>query len=252
MNKRGIRTRIKILLVIVIVVAMTPVFIRGFDWLSSYKRPDPFGTSFHRVETDQKVVALTYDDGPNPPYTDQILDCLKKHNVQATFFVIGEHALQHPQEIHRMMEEGHEIGNHTWSHPTLVIRTPAFIRQQISQTDALLKSMGYTNEIYFRAPYGRKLLVLPWVLSKLHKTHILFDVVAIDWEQNSVQTMLDRVTTGVRPGSIILLHDGGGDRSSTVLLTEKIINSLENDGYTFCTISQLLHYSTNAGDEQKN
>lgn len=252
MNKPRLRTRAKLLIATAIVAAMTPVFIRGFDWLSSYKRPDPFGIVVHRVDTDRKVVALTYDDGPNPPYTGQILDALKMHNVKATFFVIGQHALQNPQEIHRMMQEGHEIGNHTWSHSPLVIRSPSFIRREIGQTDALLRSLGCTNEILFRAPEGRKLIVLPWVLSKLQRTHILFDVVAIDWEHNSVETMLARVTNGVRPGSIILLHDGGGDRSSTVVLTERVINSLERDGYTFCTVSQLLRYSNTAKHEPRN
>jgi peptidoglycan/xylan/chitin deacetylase (PgdA/CDA1 family) len=252
MNKCRIRTRTKVILALLLALAAVPLFLRGYAWLISYKRPDPFGIAVHHVDTDRKVVALTYDDGPDSPYTGQIMDCLKKNNVKATFFVIGENGSRHPQEIRRMMAEGHEIGNHSWSHHTLVLRTPAYMRQEIERTDALLRGMGYTNEIYFRAPEGRKLLVLPWVLAKLHKIHILFDVVAIDWEQKSVPTMLERIKTGVRPGSIILLHDGGGDRSATVLLTDAIINTLGKEGYTFCTISQLLGCSTVAADVSRN
>lgn len=143
--------------------------------------------------------------------------------MKAAFFVVGLQALRYPELIREIYQLGHEIGNHSWSHEMLVFRNIHFVRDEIQNTDNLLVKLGYENQIYFRAPSGRKFIILPWLLYRMQKKHILFDVVAKDWEQPPTETMLKRVIDHTKPGSIILLHDGGGRRENTVILTEKII-----------------------------
>lgn len=234
------RKIIWITIIIVVAGSLTAIAVKGIYWLSASKRPQIMGEAYTGIRTDKKVVALTYDDGPNPPYTDSILNILKRRNVKATFFVEGQNAVNHLSLLRRMIADGHEIGNHTWHHKELIFRSPFFISSEIEKTDSLIKSIGYTNTIYFRAPKGRKLITLPYILSKTHRIHILFDVVPMDWEETRVQVMMKNVCSHVHPGAIILLHDGGGDRNPTVKLTETLIDSLAFRGYQFVTVTQLL------------
>ena len=219
--------------------------IKGFLWLKGYQSPQLFGEAFQRVNTIHKVVALTFDDGPNPPYTDQILRVLKKHHGHATFFVLGKNVEKFPAVIPKIFSEGHEIGNHSWSHEQLIFRSLSFVRGEIEKTDHLLRQLGYPGEIYFRAPYGRKLFILPWILSSMNKKHVLFDVVPDDWDRPGTEEIAARILREVKPGSIVLCHDGdgdgvGNDRSQTVEAIDKVMTQLEKDGYRFVTISELL------------
>jgi peptidoglycan/xylan/chitin deacetylase (PgdA/CDA1 family) len=237
------------LIIISLIVAgcLTAIVVRGIYWLSASKRPQIMGEAYTGINTDKMVVALTYDDGPNPPFTDSILSILKRRNIKATFFVEGQNAINNLSLLHNIVAGGHEIGNHTWHHKDLIFRSPFYIRSEIEKTDSLIRSIGYTNVIYFRAPKGRKLVTLPFILSETHRVHILFDVVPMDWEETRVQVMLKNVCGHVHPGAIILLHDGGGDRSATVKLTETLIDSLTLRGYKFVTITQLLACKKTAG-----
>ena len=219
-------------------------------WLAASKRPQIMGRAYTRVVTERKIVALTFDDGPNPPCTDSILEVLKRQNVKATFFVVGKYVQEYPGIVKEIYSQGHQIGNHTWSHKDLIFRTPQFVRREIEKTDSIITSLGYSKEIFFRSPKGRKLLVLPYILSRMRKPNILFDVVAVDWERNSVDSMLKNVCNHVQPGSIILLHDGdgdlrGSDRSATVKLTQMVIDTLTKQDYKFVTVSELLQASSN-------
>jgi peptidoglycan-N-acetylglucosamine deacetylase len=228
-------------LITVIVIFIFLIFgIKGLMWLKSYRSPQMFGIAIHRIPTTDKVVALTYDDGPNPPYTDQILQVLQDLDVKATFFLLGEELEKHPEYVEKISSLGHDIGNHSWSHAQLIFKSPAFINNEINKTDTLIKSLGYNKEIHFRAPYGRKLFILPWILSSQNRKHILFDVAPDDWECPSVDSIVDKVMQSVKPGSIILFHDGGGDRSQTVQATRIVIEKLKADGYKFLTIGQVL------------
>lgn len=210
-------------------------------WLKNYRAPQLFGRAIYYVKTTEKVVALTYDDGPTPPFTNQILEILKKYKIPATFFVLGKNAKNHPELIKEIFSAGHELGNHSWSHNLMAFKRPSFIKKEISNTDALLKRLGYNKEILFRAPYGAKLVTLPIILSKLNKKHILFDVIPADWRQRGATTIAKRVVRQTKPGSIILLHDGGDNlRQQTVQATEIIIQKLKDQGYSFLTVSNLL------------
>lgn len=202
--------------------------------------PQLWGEAVSRVKTHEKVVALTYDDGPVTGFTDDILAVLKKHDVHATFFVVGKHAEKNPELIKATYTAGHELGNHTWSHALMVGKSSRYMRKQIEKTDALLRKLGYEKEIYFRSPYGQKLFILPWVLSDMKKKNILFDVWAWDWDSPGTKRIVKNVMKKVKPGSIILLHDGCGTRADTVAATDIIVQRLKADGYRFVTVSELL------------
>lgn len=213
-------------------------------WLKSHRSPQLLGRCIHRIDTLEKVVALTFDDGPSF-YTEEILDILRLHKVQATFFLLGQNIEQFPVLAQQIYKEGHEMGNHSYSHQSLIFKSCAFIREEIEKTDQLIKESGYQGIIHFRAPYGRKLLGLAWVLYKSKRPHILFDVIPDDWACPGVTAIVNRVLSQTKPGSIILFHDGNGDnvaqdRSQTVQALSLIIKELKTAGYQFVTISELL------------
>jgi peptidoglycan/xylan/chitin deacetylase (PgdA/CDA1 family) len=209
-------------------------------WFKSYRAPQLFGKVISRVKTDKKVVALTYDDGPNPPYTNELVKLFHAYGAKATFFVVGQEAEKHPEVIKLLYQNGHELGNHSWSHKQLIFKSMEYIIQEIEKTDKLLRDLGYQGVIQFRAPYGRKLVALPRILADQNRAHILFDVVPDDWEKLGTEVIVNKVLSQIKPGSIILMHDGTGDTSQTVRATEKIIQKLKGDGYQFVTISELM------------
>ena len=137
----------------------------------------------------------------------------------------------------------------SYSHQQLIFRSQAFIREEIDKTDQLIQQSGYAKTIHFRAPYGRKLIGLPWILHQDNRPHILFDVIPDDWARPGVDTIVDRILTQAKPGSIILCHDGDGDnigedRSQTVQALPLFIEKLKAAGYRFVTISELITLSS--------
>lgn len=209
-------------------------------WLVTPLSPQLVGKSVRRVATQEKVVALTYDDGPDVACTPELLKVLDDSGVKATFFVVGQRVEQYPQIIEQAWRAGHQIGNHSWSHQALVFKNKAHIRSELQKTDAAIRATGYDKEILVRAPYGLKYWTLPKELSRTGRTHILFDVVAWDWQEPGREAITKRVLSQVRPGSIILLHDGCGNKDDLVGATGDIIDALKEQGYRFVTVSELL------------
>lgn len=205
----------------------------------------PFGKNVIRLDTEQRVVSLTFDDGPHPPYTDRLLDVLAKHNVKATFFMIGNRIEKYPQTVHRVIAEGHQIGNHSYSHPVLGLRLPGRIRREIEHTDNLLRGSGAIGEIVFRAPMLTRFLPVAWVLAKVDRTHISCNVWSWDWTTQNPDRIARRVLKKTKPGSIIVLHDGKAEnsqanRTGTIEATDRIITKLKHKKYRFCTITDGL------------
>ena len=120
-----------------------------------------FGEIVPRVETSQKIVALTFDDGPTAKFTDEILQVLKEQDVRATFFLIGGELEKHADEGKKIVAAGHEIGNHSYSHVRMILVTPSFVKEEIEKTDELIRSIGYQKPTHLRPPYGKKLFALP-------------------------------------------------------------------------------------------
>lgn len=222
------------------VVSALPAIVREFADLP-YRQL--FGEVYHDVETAENVVALTFDDGPDPRYTRQILDVLDRNRVKATFFMVGRAIEDHPEIAKAVYAEGHELGNHSYSHAWMVLKSPFFVRSEIDRTDRLLRNLGVTGAIHFRSPFGAQLIILPYILSQEKKKNILFDVDPRDWETQDPQLLARRILEQTETGSIILLHDGGGERSGTVQALEMIIRELKERGFRFATVSELLSYA---------
>jgi peptidoglycan/xylan/chitin deacetylase (PgdA/CDA1 family) len=206
-------------------------------------RHPPVGEAWQRVETREPVVALTYDDGPNPPYTLELLDVLDRYGVKAAFFMVGRRVEAHPDVARAVLARGHEVGNHSYSHAPLILRAPSFVCRQIAATDALLRGIGARGEILFRSPYGAHFFAVPYVLWRQRRKNILFDVIVGDWEMQDPQRIAARVLERTTAGSIIVLHDGGGARPGTVAATALIVEGLRERGYRFVGIGELLAHA---------
>ena len=227
---------------------MSPIITIGIGCATAillwyFFRP-PFGRNIVRLNTDQRIVALTYDDGPNPPDTDRLLDVLAKHDVKATFFMIGNRIEKHPETVNRVIAEGHHIGNHTYSHPVLGFLPPFYVQRQIERTDDLLQQHGISKDSLFRAPMLTRFLPVASVLAKLDRTHISCNVWSWDWTTQNPDKITKTVLKKTRPGSIIVLHDGiagneNANRSGTIEATDKIITALKHDGYQFVRLSDV-------------
>jgi peptidoglycan/xylan/chitin deacetylase (PgdA/CDA1 family) len=187
-------------------------------------------------------IALTFDDGPDPQYTPQILDILQQYRVKATFFCIGHQVVSYPYIVKQEFEAGHIIGNHTWTHPDLALLSAAHIQAEIDRTsDALEKVIG-VRPIFFRPPYGS--LSSQVLAQSCHRgiTTIMFNDIAQDWARPGTDFMLRRTLDLTCNGSIMLMHDGGGERSQTVKVLPIIIEKLQDRGFQFVAINQILDH----------
>jgi len=205
------------------------------------------GRCLARGASEHREVALTFDDGPNPPYTGRILDVLEEYDVPATFFCIGLHAQGHAEELARMTEAGHLIGNHTWSHPFLPDLTHPELERQLLRTDeAIERVTGPRPQRFFRPPYGSGTPhTYSWLGQHSGSTLALWDVDTNDWAMPGADAISRTVLARVRPGSIVLMHDGGGDRSQTAEALPAVVEGLLERGYRFVTVEQLADGQAN-------
>jgi peptidoglycan/xylan/chitin deacetylase (PgdA/CDA1 family) len=191
-------------------------------------------------------VALTFDDGPDPDHTPRLLDLLRRYRVPATFFCLGLHAAAHPHLVARIAAEGHSVGNHTWSHPYLPGLTEPEVLAQVDRTAEVLAGITGKVPTLFRPPFGgRTADVLEW-LARHGQTTVLWDVEAADWALPGASAIAHQVISDTDFGSIVLLHDGGGDRSQTIEALPLILETLMVSGCRFVPVEDLIHV-----DEQK-
>ena len=224
-------------------VLLTAFVVVWAGWkLSNSRKYQTFGELVTRVETADSVVALTFDDGPIPGYTDSVLKVLADSNVHATFFTRGAALHERPDIAARIVLAGHELGNHSYSHRRLVLKTPGYVRREIQQTDSLIRSAGHRGTIHFRPPYGKRLVVLPWILSRDDRAIILADLEPDSHPGNArdAARMVEYVKRNVRPGSIILLHVEIPSRTAGREALPRIIGILHSAGYRFVTLSDLM------------
>ena len=183
---------------------------------------------------NQKVVALTFDDGPNPATTNQALDTLSKYGIKATFFVLGKNVSGNEEILKRMKADGHVIGNHSWSHPVLSKLSLDEAKKQITDTeDALTKVLGSSSKL-MRPPYGA---ITDDIRNSLDLSFIMWDVDSLDWKSKNEASILTEIQRQVRNGSIILMHD---IHAETVNALPKIIDYLKEQGYHFVTVPEML------------
>lgn len=244
-----------------IVVGAVAAVIFGVYELAESPGNQLFGKTLVSGPRNQRVVALTYDDGPNPPYTDRILNVLRDEHVHATFFVVGRAVAAYPQVVRRIYDDGNAIGNHTWSHEHLVLDDAAGLRQTLQRTDEAIYAATGSHTRIMRPPYGgRDWLVLDQA-RRLGYTPVMWSVpLANDWEYPPAPVIARRVLRYVADGSIIDLHDGNRgiicarqrvaphvcDRSGDVEATRLIVEALKRRGYRFVTIPELLSTRTSA------
>lgn len=212
-----------------------------------------FGHTIVSGSPTEREVALTFDDGPNPPYTDRILDVLRDEHVHATFFVVGRAAVAHPRTIRRIVREGNVLGNHTWDHAHLVVLTPAQVRAELERTDDALFHIAGVRTRLMRPPFGARDFAVMDQARRLGYAVVMWSVpLPKDWEQPGDATIAQRVIDNVGDGGIIVLHDGNRglvcdsrprspcDRGQDVAATRRIIETLRGAGYRFVTVPQLL------------
>lgn len=203
-----------------------------------------FGAIVPRVATESKVVALTFDDSPDPGATEELLSILERTDTKATFFLIGKQMNKHPEQTEKIITAGHELGNHTYTHYSLTFQSPDLIKREIELADKTIRAFGYNKPTHFRPPYGNKLLLLPLYLHMTDRNTIMWNIAPDDHPTiaSNAEYMADHVEEEISPGSIIVMHPMYKHRKESLKAVEPIINRLKAKGYTFVTVTELLTY----------
>jgi len=204
-----------------------------------------YGRTFTGLARGTKQIALTYDDGPNDPHTLRLLEILARHEVKATFFLIGHYVRQRPEIAREVAKAGHVIGNHTFTHPLLIFKSAAEIRRELSDCRAAIQDAigGHSN--LFRPPFGGRRPATLSIARELGLEPIMWNVTGYDWNAPPAAVIQQKVTKQIRGGDVILLHDGGhkkmgADRSQTVQATDHLIKKYKQEGYSFVTIPEMM------------
>ena len=200
-----------------------------------------FGKLINRVETDEKVVFLTFDDGPTEN-TPRVLNTLDALDVKATFFLIGKSMEEHKAFAQQIIEAGHAVGNHSYTHTRLVFRPLSDIKEEVNKTNEIIRSFGYDKEIFFRPPNGKKLLLLPWYLKETGQTTVMWTLEPDSYSDvnQDADSMAQYVIDNVSNGAIILLHPMNDKTDKTLDAVEIIVTELRDRGYRFATLPEGL------------
>jgi len=194
--------------------------------------------SFNYIHVDGTFIAMTFDDGPQEKLTPQLLDLLAQHHIKVTFFVIGQNAAEYPEIVARAAREGHEIGNHSWSHPNLAKMSDEGVRRQLRQTDDVIKQATGKRPTLMRPPYGNlSARQKQWVHNEFGYRIVLWDVDPLDWKRPGPSVICNRILKETRPGSIVLSHD---IHPGTIEAMHDTLNQLEAKGFKFVTVSELI------------
>ncbi|MBO0778067.1 MAG: polysaccharide deacetylase family protein [Ktedonobacteraceae bacterium] len=193
-----------------------------------------------RGRSDVPKIAFTFDDGPHPINTPKILAILRQYHVPATFFTEGRYVQQYPWFVKQELAAGHIVGNHTWDHPELPTLSPQQQTQEIASTSAMMRQMTGVTPPFLRPPYGELDEPVKQEIVANHLSTVLWDIDPRDWSCPGIESIINTVLSNAHHGAIVLMHDGGGDRSQTVAALPEIIQGLRQRGYTLVTISPLL------------
>lgn len=204
-----------------------------------------YGHAFIGAAPGTKMLALTYDDGPNDAHTPHLLEVLAKHGARATFFMLGRQVQRAPQIARAVAEGGHEIGNHSYTHPNLIFCSRAQIAAQIETCARILHDTVGAHSNLFRPPFGGRTPQVLAVAREKGLVPVMWRVSAKDWNRDSAETVSARVARQVRDGDVVLMHDGdhltmGVDRSQTVKATGMLLERFGGQGYEFVTISEMM------------
>ncbi len=209
-----------------------------------------YGRTIFRAPEAGRAIALTYDDGPNPRHTEELMDLLERHRARGTFFLVGCWAEREPGLVREVVDRGHAIGNHTFTHPTMPLRSAAGIREELRRCREAVEVAGRSfSEIdgsaLMRPPYGRR---RPGTLRTMREqgyVPVLWSVTCFDWRRRETADTIAKRALKARGGDIILLHDGDhkvpdGDRADSVAATERTLETLGAEGYRFLTVPEMV------------
>jgi peptidoglycan/xylan/chitin deacetylase (PgdA/CDA1 family) len=204
-----------------------------------------FGPTFVGLPHDSKNLALTYDDGPNDPYTLRLLEVLARHGVHATFFLIGRYVKQRPDIVREMAQAGHIVGNHTFSHPNLIFASARRARRELEECEQALTDAVGEHSRLFRPPFGGRRPDSLRVARSLQLEPVMWNVTGFDWRGKPAEYVERKIRKQARGGDVILLHDGshlafGADRSQTVIATDRLIGRYKSAGNEFVTIPEMM------------
>ncbi|MDP9267686.1 MAG: polysaccharide deacetylase family protein [Acidobacteriota bacterium] len=220
-----------------------------FTYGATVAKSQLFGPTFFGVAPSgkggkSKQLALTYDDGPNDPHTQRLLDVLDKHGVKATFFLIGRYVEQRPDIARAVAERGHVVGNHTFTHPNLIFSSKTALKNELERTEkALTQAVGEHSRL-FRPPFGARRPATLRVARAMGFQTIMWSVKCWDWSAPSADYIVEKARQRIRGGDVILLHDGGhvefgADRAHTVAATDELIRGYKGEGFEFVTVPQM-------------
>lgn len=237
---------VRIILFLIIFLILTTIAFCVFFDQAIFTR----NGTIYKINTQDKVIALTFDDGPSSIWTPQILNILKEHNVKATFFMIGKHVEKYPEIVKRIAQEGHEMGNHTYLHHVLIYYTDDELQLELSHTKSLIEKITGKSVELFRPPKAWLTTNEKEYIKNMGYKTILWNLNSKDWVTLfSEDYIIKHLTKKIRPGSIILFHDSGGifsieggNRSNTIKSVLRLINELKSKGYKFLTVSELLKH----------
>lgn len=198
-------------------------------------------TIFHSEDCHDKTIALTFDDGPHPRYSKQILDILDKYGVKATFFFVGQNIEYYPDAARAVVDAGHEIGNHTYTHNRVKRMTEDEILSEMTRCDDMIYSLGECQTVLFRPPEGAFGEAVEKSAEMLGYSVILWSIDTRDWAHSTPKEIFKNVTQNIDSGDIILMHDYVSYDSPTPEALELIIPELQKMGYKFVTVSELIN-----------
>jgi len=194
------------------------------------------------IPTGEPIVAMTFDDGPHPANTPELLDLLARKRIRGTFFVLGKRAVDHPEILKRIVAEGHEIGNHTWTHPKLAEKSQEEARDELRRTQDLIVKITGVQPALMRPPSGS---ILPeqeqWIRDEFGYEIIFWAVDPVDWQKPEPGVITQRILDGAKPGDIILVHDY---QQVTVKAMPATLDGLLARGFRFATVSELIALPT--------
>jgi peptidoglycan/xylan/chitin deacetylase (PgdA/CDA1 family) len=186
---------------------------------------------FLKVSEAGRTMVLTFDDGPDPRYTPDILSTLREYEVPAMFFVCGEMAREHRDLLREMADDGHVVGNHTWSHPLIPELPPSGIRDELGRTSELIEETLGAPPLWYRAPFGAWNKHSFEIGAQLGMEPLAWTVDTLDWTEPGTKKIVRRVLDGAGPGVVVLSHDAGGDRSQSVAALRSYLPELLDAGY---------------------
>jgi peptidoglycan-N-acetylglucosamine deacetylase len=205
------------------------------------KAKDP-SVTFDWIHVDGPYIALTFDDGPSAKLTPKLLDLLAAHHIKATFFLIGENAAEYPDLVAREIKDGHEVANHSWSHPNLAKMSDDGVRSQLRKTDDAIRSGAGNSPTLMRPPYGS---ITPrqkkWINQEFGYKIVLWDVDPLDWRRPGPSVVCNRIVKNTRAGSIVLAHD---IHPGTIEAMPCVLKELEAKGFKLVTVSELIAMET--------